>query len=638
MDAKALTDVLRSRAEHTPDSVAYEFAELGAGVTTLTYGGLAARASVLAAQLTGGGEGPVLLAYDSGLEYPVAVFAAFLAGRPLIPAYPPGPMSDGRRLAAIVDDARPTAVLAAAPHPEIAVPTVLSVPGAEADGAGYAPPPGAARQDIAIVQYTSGSTGTPKGVLVRQDSVAANTASIAERFGLTAASRGLTWLPPFHDMGLIGGLLAPVAAGIPVRILRPVDFLKAPLWWLRQIGETGATASGGPDFAYALCVRRARTDGALEGLDLSRWQVAFNGGESVRHRTMAAFAERFAPAGFRAQAFLPCYGLAEATLMVSAGHWSGPGGDPLSPVSCGTSIPGQRIAVVDPERLTPVADGTEGEIWVAGPNVTPGHLHGDSSDQFAELDGRRFLRTGDIGYLRNGELFPTGRVKDVIVFRGVNHHAVDVEAAALEAVGRVGRSAAAFLVDAGSEPLPVLVLETLGRPGEGLVPRIRAAVLERTNLRLAVVALVPPRSLPRTSSGKIRRSATRDALLAGAYDDAVIADGFRLTALAERRESAAATADLAAVICGVVAEVCGVRECRPADSLTGLGLDSVQTAEAAAVIEDAVGLPVPLESVLAAPTANDVADALLALWVSRGGTPALVRERLASAHDGAGVG
>jgi acyl-CoA synthetase (AMP-forming)/AMP-acid ligase II len=237
--------------------------------------------------------------------------------------------------------------------------------------------------------------------------------------------------PPFHDMGLIGGLLTPMAAGFPMRILSPTDFLKAPLWWLGQIGETGTTVTGGPNFAYDLCVRRARTDNAVNGLDLSGWQVAFNGGEPVKQRTLTEFARKFAPAGFRPEAFLPCYGLAEATLMVSCRHWPGTGaGD--EPVSCGQPVPDQRLAVVDPETGQPVADRAEGEIWIAGPNVTPGYLNGHDEEMFGTLDGTRFLRTGDLGHLHGGELFITGRAKDVIVYRGVNHHAVDIEAAALD--------------------------------------------------------------------------------------------------------------------------------------------------------------------------------------------------------------
>jgi len=625
-----LAEVLLARADRQPEAVAYEIVDPTGRVTTLSHAQLAGRASALAGQLAACGDGPALLLYPAGLEYVVAVFAGFLAGRPVVPAYPPGQssMPDRKRLAGIITDARPSVVVAPERHPDIPVTTVFTVPGPEADDTPWHRPPGAPEQDVAIIQYTSGSTGRPRGVLVRHDSVAANTAAIAERFGLNAQSHGLSWLPPYHDMGLIGGLLTPLKAGIPVRVMSPADFLKSPLSWLRQITETGATVSGGPNFAYDLCVRRAHNDAALTGLDLSGWRVAFSGGETVKQRTMAAFAERFAPAGFDPHAFLPCYGLAEATLIVSAGHWSGPSAAMDSAVGCGTPVTGQRVAVVDPERKTPCEDGQEGEIWIAGEHITPGYWSGGADELFGELDGGTFLRTGDLGRLRGGELTVTGRAKDVIVFRGANHHAVDVEAAALEAVGRIGGTAAAFLVDTGPEPFAVLVLEARGKVDEQLATTVRAAVLAETRLPLGLVVLVPPRSVPRTSSGKVRRSACRDAFLTGAYDDAVVDDRPRLTALAAGRAPAVAATELATVICGIVAGVCELPDCLPGDNLMELGVDSVLAAEAAAVLEDALGLTVPLETVLTGPTPHGVADALVECWLAEDRTADEVRDRV----------
>jgi acyl-CoA synthetase (AMP-forming)/AMP-acid ligase II len=446
--------------------------------------------------------------------------------------------------------------------------------------------------------------------------------------------------------------LTPIAAGIPVRLMAPGDFLKSPLWWLRQITESGATISGGPDFAYALCVRRARArgDDALAGLDLSRWQVAFSGGEPIRHRTLAEFSATFAPAGFRAESFLACYGLAEATLMVTTGRWRATAPQGL-PVSCGTPVPGQRVALVDPQSLAPVDEGAEGEIWIAGPHITSGYLSGRSSrdpsgrdesgrdqdDLFGHLDGVRYLRTGDLGYRRDGELFVTGRAKDVIIVRGVNYHAADVEAAALDAAGRSAGAAAAFELDIEPEPCVALVLEVRGRPDPSLAAEVRASVLARTGLRLGIVALVPPRSVPRTSSGKVRRSACRDALMAGAFDGLMDGESAPLAVLADRRARDPAVAELAGVICGVVAGVCDAEDCRPTDNLVDFGVDSVRAAEAAAVLEDALGLDVPLETVLTAATPLAVAATLVDLWHSAGRPPSLVRERLVRADDRAGV-
>jgi acyl carrier protein len=288
-------------------------------------------------------------------------------------------------------------------------------------------------------------------------------------------------------------------------------------------------------------------------------------------------------------------------------------------------VPGQRVAVVDPEAAIQVAAGTEGEIWVAGPHVTPGYLTGADDELFGELDGTRYLRTGDLGVLRGEELHVTGRTKDVLVVRGENHHAVDLEAAAMSAAGRVARTAAAFLVDGpDGAPLPVVVVEVHGRRDEELAARIRAAVLTATGLRPAAVVVTAPQAVPRTSSGKVRRSACRAAYLAGDLRGAVVAgDRAGLAGLAGAR-TAAELATLVAGVLGAVAEA----DCDPDTDLAALAIDSVGAAEAAAVLEDALGLPVPLEALLGAGTPRAVAGALATAWAADGHGPDDVRTRL----------
>ncbi|WP_226362206.1 fatty acyl-AMP ligase [Pseudonocardia sp. ICBG1142] len=631
MSSDLLADVLLARAEATPDRVAFEHASPGSPVTTLSYAQLASRAVALAERLADLPYGPVLVSCPAGPDYVTAVFGTFLSGRPAVPASParPGSASDRHRLSGILADSAPPVAVSVEPldGSGTGTPIVVPPPGPEADTTAWSLPNTPDGGSVAVIQYTSGSTGTPRGVLVRHEALAANTTAIVDRFRLGPGSRALTWLPPFHDMGLVGGLLTPVAAGVPMRILAPEDFLKSPLWWLRQIDETATTHSGGPDFAYDLCLRRARSDDQLAGLDLSSWEVAFSGGEPVRRRTLAAFSERFAESGFRASAFLPCYGLAEATLMVSAGHWDG-NGRTDSPVSCGRPVHGQEVVIVDPDQKVPV-DG-QGEIWVAGPHVTAGHVTGTSEGLFGDLNGVRHLRTGDLGSMRDGELVVSGRLKDVLIVRGVNHHAADIEDAALETVGWAGRCAAAFAIETGPGPVTVVILEAAGRRDPGLAERVRAQVLTRTGVRLDVVAIVAPRSLPRTTSGKIRRSAAREAFLAGEYGDGdgPAAGSAATDALAAPRSWAGARTELTPLVCGVLAEVCSVEVCEPTDRLATHGVDSMRAAEAAAALEEALELAVPMADVLTAATAQDVVAALLQRWQAEGVAPSLVRARI----------
>lgn len=606
-------EVLLARAEHSPDAIAYEFVDDMGTVSALTYGQLAGRASALAAELAGPGRGPALVLYPAGLEYVVALYGAFLAGLPVVPAYPVDALGpDRERLADIAADSQVSVVLApgGAQVPEGTSAALRAVPGADADTAGWYTP---VRQELAVIQYTSGSTGRPRGVRVRHDSVAANTAAITESFGLHRGSRAMSWLPPFHDMGLVGGIFTPMAVGIPVRLMSPLDFLQAPLSWLRQIAESGATVSGGPNFAYDLCLRRARRIEDFSELDLSGWQVAFNGAETVRERTLAAFAERFASAGFSPGAFLPCYGLAEATLIVTAGRWKEAAPQPDGRVACGAPVTGQHLVLVDPDRERPVGDEQEGEVWINGPHITDGYWSGEDEGLFGELDGQQFLRTGDLGLLRDGQLVITGRRKDVIVHHGVNHHAVDIEDAALAALGPRAGVAAAFQTEDAERSAAVIVVEVRGGAAAVDAALVRTAVLDRNGLLLDEVLLVPPRTIPRTSSGKVRRADCRMTYRGGGYPEAV-----RLPAAeaSDRKREQQTAKQLTELVCGVAAEVCELPRCGPADDLAALGIDSLRAADTVAVLQDALGERVPLALVLAERTPRRVADALVSHWAA----------------------
>jgi acyl-CoA synthetase (AMP-forming)/AMP-acid ligase II len=633
---------LRHWAELTPDSVAYEFVGLDLPAALVTYRELANRSLRAAGEISGPAQqGPVLVLYPPGLDYVVALLACMIAGVPAVPAYPPdlrGPGLDMARLSRLVSDATPTAVLvdrSLAPllgpdtWPTAPAPRIISLNDSEKDeehreGNCWPVLPG--EDEIAIIQYTSGSTSFPRGVIVRHGDLTHNISTIINAFGLGPESRAVSWLPPYHDMGLVGGILTPLYAGFPIRLMSPLDFLKKPLFWLEHISDMRATASGGPNFAYDLCVRRALNDPPAGELDLSSWSVAFNGAEPIRWRTLTSFADRFASAGFHRRAFFPCYGLAEATLIVSGGHWDGAlfqGSERSGPceqirhrneplrVGCGRTLGGLDVAITDPGSHVRLTDGKEGEVWVRGPGVTTGYWRGRDQDAFGELDGKRYLRTGDLGLLVCGELVISGRLKDVIVYRGANYHSADLEERA--AMAPWARPvAAAFAVDDEAGTTVVVAIEA--RPGcdepLSLAADVRSLVTAGTGLAPHVIVVVSPGSIPRTSSGKVQRWLCRDMFVSGRLDALVTVRADR--GVTDREGALFGDAEsLTEVICGVFAAVCGVPSCLPHTTLLELGGDSLNAAEVANVLEAALAVPVPLDLVLAAQTSAALASRLL---------------------------
>ncbi|MGO4421087.1 fatty acyl-AMP ligase, partial [Streptomyces sp. MCAF7] len=403
----------------------------------------------------------------------------------------------------------------------------------------------------------SGSTSLPRGVMLSHAQLLDNSLEIARGFGLRQGSSGGLWLPPYHDMGLIGGILTPLSTGIPVTLMSPVTFLRRPLSWLRMVSRYGVTVTGGPNFAYDLCVRRAK-DADLEGLDLSAVELVFTGAEPVRADTMARFAERFAPCGFRAESFYPCYGLAEATLFVTGGKplggWrsvsvardaleahgtarpAGPKERSRSLVGCGSPGPGTRLLIADPATGEPLGEGAVGEIWIDSPSVADGYWRRpqDTDTTFGATTTTGegpYLRTGDLGFVLDGELFPAGRLKDLIVVNGRNYHPVDIERVCEAEVAGIRRNCgAAFAVedDEGAAERLVLVYEAdpAEEAAEGAeeqyaaaVEGIRRAVSMELSVPPYTVVLVRPRTIPKTSSGKVQRWLARRQFLAGELDE-----------------------------------------------------------------------------------------------------------------------
>ncbi|MDQ3788098.1 MAG: fatty acyl-AMP ligase, partial [Actinomycetota bacterium] len=421
----ALEHWARTRGDDTA------FTCLGAGNTVdrvLTYADLADETARVSAFLQGKARpgDRVLLLFPPGADYLAAFLGCLSAGVVAVPLYPPRPGAKLDRITAVVDDCAASLALTTAPL----VPLLadLPVPAVATDSLPPAAPAAATIGELAFLQYTSGSTGTPKGVMVSHANLVANLRAIETGFGVGPDDVVLSWLPMYHDMGLIGTNLLPLYAGIPAVLLPTFEFVRDPLCWPLAVAEFGATCSGGPDFAYRLLAERY-DPARLSGVDLSRWRIAFNGAEPVRAATMAAVSERYGAHGFASSAWFPCYGLAEATLFVTGAAGVGTTDlDGREVVSSGPPAPGTTVVVVDADGR-PVT-GEVGEILVQSPGVARGYWDRPDTDAFgATVPGHagEFLRTGDLGALVDGALHVAGRVKDLIIVGGRNHHPHDLE-------------------------------------------------------------------------------------------------------------------------------------------------------------------------------------------------------------------
>jgi amino acid adenylation domain-containing protein len=556
-DLSSFVALLRARARHegpTPRGFAWLLeTEAAAGPLALGFADLDRNARAVAARLQQAGLAGerVLLLYPPGLDFLPAFFGCLYAGAVAVPAYPPRANRPNPNLRSIAADCAPRAILttrailADAPRWGDAIDGFANlerlasdeIESSEAgDWAEFQPGP----DQLAFLQYTSGSTAAPKGVRVTHRNLMANSAAIRQAFGATVESRGVFWLPLYHDMGLIGGVLQTIYCGGSSTLFSPVAFLQRPLRWLEAISTTGATISGGPDFAYDLCARKITEDQKAK-LDLSRWSVAFNGAEPIRPATLDRFAQAFASCGFRREAFLPCYGLAEATLMVAAGRETTLDVDataleageiaerdgsskPRRLVGSGRVADGHRVVISDPATLAELPGNRVGEIWVEGPSVASGYWNAEAETTFqANLGSSEgsILRTGDLGFIAGGSLYVVGRLKDLVVIRGRNVHPQDVEATVAASHGSLRPDGgAAFSVEVEGEERLVVVheLERRGSAGDEVLTAIRQAVALEHGIELHAIALIRPMTLPRTSSGKPRRGETRRAFLEGTLE------------------------------------------------------------------------------------------------------------------------
>lgn len=563
-----------------PDRIAFRFLADGeADERVISYSELAARARRMAGgMLAMGWAGkPVILHEVPGIDFITALFGCWYAGVLAVPAYPPGGSRQRKRLGAVIADSGAPVGIGADSRglPEgfrCVSPEALLGAGEIFDSRPEA------GDDPCLLQYTSGSTASPKGVIIRQSNLFHNLSVISAAFGKEENRSLVSWLPPYHDMGLVLKILLAVRRGATLTFFTPDQFIQRPARWLRAISRYGGDFSGGPNFAFDLCAKTIRDD-ELEGVDLSCWKGAPVGAERVREETLERFAERFAAYGFRKEAFLPGYGLAESTLIVTGMRRSGEpriSDHPLHGrhVSCGVPVEGMHVRIADPEDGTTLGDGNAGEIRVGGPSVSSGYWKDRSPGVFAGGE----LRTGDLGYLENGELHVIGRIKDLIIIGGVNHSPEDIEAAVLSGVPEIS-AAVAFAIDAGDGEGICVAVERRGSSLAGadeLFTRVGQAVASAAGLAVDRLMLVRGGTLPRTTSGKMRRRAAREA-----FEDG------KLAVLLQREVSdpGAAAGEVLPKFMEILGEVTGRNGFLPSDDAASSGITSIEATRVLAMLE-----------------------------------------------------
>ena len=541
--AEPLLAALRRHAQTRGDRDAVRFLARGEAVTDrLTYADMMTAVDETAAGLIveGAAGRPVVLALGPGTRFVVTFLACLRAGAIAVTVPYPAVAANRERFAAVVADCRPFAVVCEAADedlPGLPEGTRRLVAGALRRPAGALPPEPDA-DTLALVQYSSGSTRAPRGVVITHGNIAAAERMIQAAMQADEDNVTVSWLPPFHDMGLIGSILHPLYVGGVSVLIPPNAFLQKPMRWLRTISEHRATIAGGPNFGFDLCVRRAPADGGTDGLDLSSWKVAFCGSEPVRAATLKAFADRFAGAGFDPAALMPCYGLAEATLLVSARLYgtgvaefatvgTDTGAAPLSRVSCGVTPPGciVRLRPIEGAAVEAVGAPEIGEVCIGGAHIALGTWSGANQAvvpfeaAFTTAEGERLLPTGDVGALAGGELAIIDRIKDIVAVYGRKLHAVDVEDTVLSEPGTEVIAAAAFAVPVDGRETLALLCEIRTRDLVGLdrtawMAQLRDRVAQAHGV-VPVVGLLTHGALPRTSSGKIQRQRVRALFLAG---------------------------------------------------------------------------------------------------------------------------
>ncbi len=666
-----LVELLNTRCQTLSQKNLFTFLEDGdAQESKITYGQLEQQAKRIAADLQKRqlvGERVVLI-YIPGLDYIASFFACLYAGVVAVPAYPPDPSRLERtlpRLQAIVQDCQAKAILTSSnilamaeyigtQAPQLAAMDWIAsdqvAPGLEEKWE-Y---PDLNENSLAFLQYTSGSTGDPKGVMLSHGNLLSNLETIFYGFGMISSDKGCSWLPPYHDMGLIGPIIESIYASVESILMSPLHFLQKPMRWLKAISRYQATISGGPNFAYELCARKAKPEEIAE-LDLSSWKVAFSGAEPIMPETVKLFSETFAPCGFRPEALYPCYGLAEATLMVSGARQlrgfrsmtipqkqfrrdqilSKPADDEkmLTLIGAGESFPGQKIVIAKPDTMTECQEAEVGEIWVKGATVALGYWQKPEATQAAfaaylqDSQEGPFLRTGDLGFLKDGELYVTGRLKDLIIIRGENHYPQDIERSAEKShpALRVGCSAA-FSIKVGYEEKLALAIEIDCKKLDEEKPDydkvyadIREAIALEHELEVHTIILLDKGAIPKTSSGKIRRSTTYQEWQEGKleiidFDQHQHVKQDKGAEASQQSSSQNSTQkDLRTWLAQTLAEHLGIeiKEIDSSKNLASYGLDSKDAVNLSGELEDYLGRTLSPTLLWKYPTIDSLADYLL---------------------------
>jgi acyl-CoA synthetase (AMP-forming)/AMP-acid ligase II/acyl carrier protein len=554
-DTATLVDALEWQVNAHPDRVHVHLLDDDDQVEAITYGELMDDALRMASGLVAHGIAPgdsVAIMLPTGREYLQSFLAILLAGATPVPIYPPARAKQIQehfaRHTKILVNAGARMLITFAQVKQVSRLLTARVPGLEhlvtADELVSLPAlelrPVVKPEQVAFLQYTSGSTGDPKGVVLTHANILASLRCMRAALNAKPEDVFVSWLPLYHDMGLIGAWLGALVVGFPLVLMSPLTFLARPERWLHAVHRFGGTITGGPNFSYELCTRRI-SDEALRGVDLSTWRLAFNGAEPVSPDTMSCFSERFASVGFDARAMTPVYGLAEATLGVAftpvgrgprldrisraALHGEGvarpdTSDDSMTVVSAGVAIPEFQVRVVD-ESGHEAADRKEGEVEFKGPGTTPGYHR--NAEATRKLFNGEWIRSGDRGYLADGELYITGRDKDVVIRAGRNLYPYDLEQAVAEVEG-VRRGCVAVFGsndrDAATERLVVLAetRETDPARRAEMTSAIEALTLEMLDLPADEVVLAPPHTVLKTSSGKIRRAAMAERHATGKLD------------------------------------------------------------------------------------------------------------------------